>query len=221
MYPWVTHMHSHLEGECSHRCDYCYVQHYQRKFKLKKFTGPIRLNADELEVKYRKNRIIFLEHMNDICASTVGSDWIRAIIYHCKEYPDNQYVFQTKNPTRYPYFDWPKGSLFGCTIETNRHTEKFSKAPDPFQRYLDMTYWARFHRTFITIEPVLKFDPNVLFFWIKDIHPNFVNIGADSKGIVKPEDEPNANDLQELIRLLTREGIEIRQKWNLKRILDK
>jgi ribosomal protein L37AE/L43A len=26
MYPWVTHMHSHLRGACSHACPYCKEQ---------------------------------------------------------------------------------------------------------------------------------------------------------------------------------------------------
>lgn len=30
MYPWVTHTHTHLRGECPHGCRYCYVQAMER-----------------------------------------------------------------------------------------------------------------------------------------------------------------------------------------------
>jgi DNA repair photolyase len=42
MYPWVTHMHSHLRGACSHACPYCYVQAIiGRRFGGTAHTGPL------------------------------------------------------------------------------------------------------------------------------------------------------------------------------------
>jgi DNA repair photolyase len=97
MYDWVTHMHSHLRGQCPHECDYCYTQHMRcARF----YQGELKLNEKELKQNYGDGNIVFIEHMNDLFAEDVPEDFVRKILEHCGRYPRNQYVFQTKNPYR-------------------------------------------------------------------------------------------------------------------------
>ena len=136
MYPWVTHTHSHLEGKCPHACEYCYVQVLERRFKMNKYTGELRLNEDEFSVKYGTGRTIFVEHMNDLWAKEVNGNWIARVLAHCREFPDNTYVFQSKNPARFAeFFDYfPPSVMLLTTIETNRDIPGIGTAPSPERR---------------------------------------------------------------------------------------
>jgi len=72
-------------------------------------------------------------------------------------------------------------------------------------------------KLFVTIEPIMDFDLADLVTWIILIRPEFVNIGADSKGHKLPE--PSSDKVRQLIRMITAAGIEIREKHNLGRLL--
>jgi DNA repair photolyase len=216
-------MHTHLGGECSHKCSYCYVKN-TRRGRLQKYRGPLRLIEDELNVKYGQGKTIFIEHMNDLFARDVPHIFIRRIAAHCMDYPANTYVFQTKNPERYSEImnKLPKDIILGITMETNRYIPGISNAPIPEERYIafrPFLYHPRYDvplRKFITIEPILDFDVDILAARVKDIGPEFVNIGADSKGHGLPE--PPWEKVQELIARIQGSGIEIREKHNLERL---
>jgi len=217
MYDWVTHMHTHLAGECSHKCSYCYVQTGMARMSGK-YKGELRLVDSEFSVLYGKSRIIFIEHMNDLFAQSVPSEWIKKILFHCCDWQDNQYVFQTKNPFNALNFSskFPNNFIIGTTIETNRNIV-LSEAPAPVIRFLGLSRWKQEgKKVFVTIEPVMDFDIDILFGWLKQIKPEFVNIGADSKGCKLPE--PSADKILKLIELLQQDKIEIRKKVNLKRL---
>jgi DNA repair photolyase len=220
MYPWVTHMHAHLGGECSHKCSYCYVDN-PIGGRLGKFQGPIRLLKPEFDVKYGSEKAIFIEHCNDLFASDIPDNFIDKIIKHTTHYPKNFYVFQTKNPIRYKDFldKFPPKCIVGCTIETNRDMNKISKAPNPFNRYLEMKELSGKIQTFITCEPILDFDIEVLANWIVNIKPVFVNIGADSKN--HNLEEPSIEKVMELGKMISDAGIEVKEKRNLDRLRGK
>lgn len=215
MYPWVTHTHSHLGGECPHKCSYCYVKSFP--FRPAKYQGELRLIEKELLVNYGTGKTIFIENCNDMMAKSVPQEFINKIVMHCLKWPENDYVFQTKNPARYLTMDslFPERSLFGCTIETNRYYSLMGNAPAPSDRFLAMRELSR--RKFITIEPILDFDVNCLASWIDIIRPEFVNIGADSKHHNLPE--PTTDKIHSLIAKLNGYGIGIREKHNLERLL--
>jgi len=215
MYPWVTDMHSHLGGECPHKCGYCYVQRNPYGVHPR-WKGKIRLIEDELKVNYGSGKTIFIEHMNDMFADAIPPSWIHQILCHCTKYPDNTYVFQTKNPGRASLHLglFPDKFMLGTTIETNREY-KDSKAPSPEDRYSCMVLFEG-HKIFVTLEPIMDFDLDVLVKWLRDIKPDFVNVGADSKGCNLPEPPPEK--VQALINELQK-FTEIRNKSNLNRIL--
>ncbi len=218
MYPWVTHCHTHLAGECPHRCSYCYVQRGAARLSGK-YKGPLRLIEQEFKVNYGQGRTIFIEHLNDLFAEGVPDEWIERIVEHVWRFNRNWYVFQTKNPGRAIGFmrGLPAESSVGVTIETNRDTSAWSKAPSPTERAYGAHALLEWTSTFITIEPILDFDLAEFADLIRRCYPSFVNIGADSKGCGLPE--PPADKVRDLIRELHRLGIEIRQKTNLERIL--
>jgi len=181
-----------------------------------KYLGSIRILDKELSVKYGKDKTIFIEHCNDLFASSVSGDLIASILAHCCGWPKNTYVFQTKNPER--YFSWlrdmPENHILGVTIETNRCMANISKAPSPELRVEAMVELPG--RKFVTIEPVLDFDVDVLVDWICAIDPEFLNLGADSKDNYLPE--PTVEKISQLVQKLKKLGIDLREKHNLQRL---
>ncbi|MFH1230044.1 MAG: DUF5131 family protein [Planctomycetota bacterium] len=227
MYDFVTHMHSHLGGECPHKCSYCYVQ--KNRFGVPdRYKGEPRLIEKELLVNYGSGKTIFIEHMNDLFAYKIKYEWIKTICEHCKKYPDNKYIFQTKNPIRaLEYFEYfPSNFMIGTTIETNRKdTYKFSEAPYTWSRGQALKLFVdKGIQVFVTIEPITDFDitdefNNGLLDWMKEIKPAFINIGADSKNCNLPE--PSPEKVRALIEGLQGAGLTIKKKSNLRRILER
>lgn len=222
MYPWVTHTHNHLGGECPHRCSYCYVDN-PRFGRPARYTGPVRVIPDEFKVRYGTGRTIFVENMGDLFAVGVEDSAIAAVLAHCHEWPDNTYMFQTKNPAR--LLAWhaklPAHSIVGTTIESDRrHPDVMGTAPDPVERaaaMMELAQKAPGMVRFITVEPMLDCSPFALATLIAATRPGFVNIGIDSKGHGLPE--PSAAQIRELIAALKALGIEVREKHNLERLM--
>jgi hypothetical protein len=175
----------------------------------------------ELEVKYGSGKTIFIEHCNDMFSASVPTDMINLILEHCWKFTDNTYVFQSKNPARFiPFVNvgllFPPKIILGTTIETNRNIPDISKAPRPRERAEAMVSLPREIRKFITVEPVLDFDVDILAGWIAEIRPEFLNLGADSKGHNLPE--PTLDKILALTEKLAEYGIELREKHNLERL---
>jgi DNA repair photolyase len=218
MYPWVTHTHTHLGGECPHKCVYCYVDN-PRSGRPARYRGPLRLIEEEFAVNYGNGKTIFIENCNDLWAREVPHEFILRVLAHCKTWPDNTFVFQTKNTFRYSDFfeHIPANSVLGVTIETNRNIPDIGKAPSPSERLTGMLLVTRApFKKFITIEPVLDFDVEILAEWINRIHPDFLNLGADSKDHGLPE--PTVEKIFALVDKLKTYGIELREKHNLQRL---
>lgn len=210
MYDWVTHTWSPIVG-CSHQCSYCYVKSFRDLPVKPKLVGPF--------PPLGEGRTIFVGHMCDMWCRETDRDDIVRVLEHCRAFPKNKYVFQTKNPGRVIIEDHllPDSLLIGTTLETNRSllALKFSKAPDPINRAAALTHLDC--PTFITIEPILDFDLEPFLEMIRTCHPSFVNIGADSKGHKLPE--PSAFKVSNLIYRLGVGGIEVKKKSNLERLL--
>jgi len=218
MYPWVTHTHAELGGECEHKCKYCYVDN-PRWGRAPRYCGRVRLIEAETKTRLGSGRVIFKEHMNDLFAASVPADIVQMVLVHCQVWPENTYVFQSKNPDRFQFFNFPDSPLiFGTTIETNRDiSESVSVAPRPFDRMIAMSS-KNMHNVdkFVTIEPVMDFDVDILASWIDRIRPRFLNLGADSKNHNLPE--PPVDKVYALVEKLNEYGIELREKHNLSRL---
>jgi len=152
--------------------------------------------------------------------SWVKLNWIGRVINRCYDFPHNNYVFQSKNPKRFSeWFVTPKANIMlGTTIETDHYWDWNFKsgAPSIEERYNGMLHLPKGTIKFITIEPIMDFHLKSLMDMIRNIHPHFVTIGADSKG--HGLNEPSWEKVEALIVALGKEGIEIRQKTNLDRL---
>lgn len=232
MYSWTSHTWGVLRGECPHHCTYCYVQDMAKRFPLMKarYSGPVELVAAELQYPLGSGRTIFVEHLNDLFAYEVADSVIHAVLRACWAWSDNAFVFQSKNPARFSSFLHAKGFgmpgfppkiILGTTIESNRHYKNVMQdAPEPEARRVAMVGLRGLRPDlplFVTIEPILDFDVLPFVSGLEKIKPNFVNIGADSKGKNLPE--PTPEKVHKLIDELRARGIEIRQKHNLARLL--
>lgn len=228
MYNWAWTWNP-LGGECPHRCSYCSTNFLKKQYKVieSKYTGSPVLIEKELSSSLAKpddDKVIFVCNMTDLFADSVPSNAIEKILEHCREYPVNTYLFQTKNPKR--FFDFidndmfPEKTILGTTIETNKDDIVVSDAPKPNDRIpwmwelTDKKYSSKFKRM-VTLEPIMDFDVRELSLMIYNCHPDFVNIGADSKN--NNLSEPSEKKIQELI-LNLKKLTEVRLKDNLKRI---
>lgn len=218
MYNWITGTWNPLAGECPHKCVYCSTKSIPWKSVREKYSGELRLDEKAMKKNLGSGNTWFVCAQNDLWANTVPQDFIEEILHYCRRYDDNEYVFQTKNPVRYMRCGctFPSSSLFGCTIESTSNYG-VSHSPIPYERMLAMEKLES--RKFITIEPIMDCDVDVLSSWMNLIKPEFVNIGADSKNHYLPE--PSAGKIKALISEIQNAGIEIREKHNLERLLSK
>jgi len=213
MYPFVTHTWNAIKGECPHNCKYCYMKVYKQ--------SPLHFDEKELKVNLGEGNFIFVGSSCDMFAKEVNASWILKVLEHCRKYPNNTYLFQTKNPRHFIYFkdSYPKDTIFGITLETNRiHLiAGYTKAPLSEERVDALKVLSDYcHKTMITIEPIMDFDLEIMVKWIKAINPTWVNIGADSKGHNLPE--PSKEKIEALIKELDK-FTEVKKKDNLKRLL--
>lgn len=213
MYGFITHTWNPIKG-CEHDCSYCYLKTmYGGAYAM----NP-RLDLNELSTNLGTGNFIFVGSTTDMFGEFIPDENIKMVFDHCRKYPGNRYLFQSKNPIRFKYLkDWiPPTAILGTTLETNNYQNGFnSKAPSPVKRYLAMKDFDMFPKM-VSIEPIMDLDPGILTNWISNINPVFVSIGADSKG--SDLKEPNAATIKTLIRSL-RKVTEVILKDNLKRLL--
>lgn len=209
MYAFVTHTWNPIKGLCMHDCKYCYMKVWKQH--------PLRLVENELNDDLGENNFIFVGSSTDMFAYDVNYSWILRVLRVCRNYPNNTYLFQTKDPKRFSLFktQFPINSVFGTTIETNRDMTDISKAPSAIERaqYLCRDF---IKRKMITIEPILDFDLKEFVELIKKVNPEWINIGADSKG--HKLKEPSSEKIMLLKKELEKITI-IKNKKNLNRLL--
>ena len=207
MYGFVSHTWNTVKGTCNHDCSYCYVKRWGN-------LNPVRFDEKELRTKLGNGNFIFVGSSNDMFASDVSKEWIQRTIDHCNQF-DNQYLFQTKNPSRLLEFELPLNSVVCTTIESNRfYPEIMNNSPRPSARAEAMSRIDL--PKYVTIEPILEFDMDELVELIKSCNPIQVNIGADSGNHKLPE--PNREKVLLLIDKLNKFTI-VKQKKNLNRIV--
>lgn len=209
MYGFITHTWNPIKGECKHNCTYCYMKIWKQK--------PIHLVEKELKDNLGQDNFIFLGSSTDMFAEDVPKEWISKVLAQCRNYEGNTYLFQSKNPSRFWKFEreYPKNSIFGTTLETNRDMQDISKAQSAKARVSNMQ--ERFmEKKMVTIEPILDFDLEEFVDMIKKINPDWVNIGADSKNHNLPE--PNKEKVIRLIEEL-KKFTHIKKKHNLERLV--
>ncbi len=110
-------------------------------------------------------------------------------------------------PFRHYLCDFPKNAVLVATLETNRAEgySALSKAPAPpvrFERFRALD-WPR---KVLTLEPLLKFDHGELVEMVREIDPEYVWLGINSKRkakALKALPEPSADEFWKLRESLT------------------
>ncbi len=214
MYSWISTTRNYLAGKCRHNCSFCYVEDFKKIYPnvRKRYSGEYRLIEKELEKNEGSEKVIFVQDCGDLFEAGVPTQFIERVISHCTKF-DNTYLFQTKNPRRFKEFTFPKKTILGISLESNRDY-KLTKAPTPRKRAVDF-YGIDAPRKIVNVEPIMDFDLDVMVSWIKQIGPEFVSIGSDSKHHSLPE--PPAWKVNELISEL-KKFTSVKIKDNLKRL---
>ena len=208
MYGFVTHTWNPIKGKCIHDCRYCYMKVWKQK--------PLRLVEKELNEDLGSDNFIFVGSSTDMFAKDVPKEWISKVLAKCRNYK-NTYLFQTKNPMRFNDFkdEFPISSIFGTTLESNKN-HRVSFAQDVSARAVWLSDFKA-NSKMVTIEPIMDFDLVPFVIMIKNIKPQWVNIGADSKGHKLLE--PSKDKVLELIKELSK-FTKVIKKENLKRIME-
>lgn len=209
---------------CQHGCIYCWAEtlvenrlkHFGGKYKDGFFTP--KLVQDELEGAWRiKDAIVGVSLTGDMWGNWVPREWILKVIHKIKEADEsNRFLFQTKNPARYRRFvsHFPNNVILGTTIESN-YGFPVSKAPHPEKRYRaikDLSF-----PKFLSVEPIMAFNFNVLTTWIDNINPITIEVGADNYG--HHLTEPSAKDVKQLLKYLQEKGYNVIEKDGLSRLI--
>jgi hypothetical protein len=109
-----------------------------------------------------------------------------------------------------------KQAVLGTTIETNRIYPEMGKTVPPYERAYHMRKAGeQGYITTITIEPIMDFDLDEFVCLIRFANPNWVNIGADSKG--HNLTEPTYQKIL-LLKEQLEKFTEVRKKINLERL---
>ena len=212
MYSFVTHTWNTIKGRCPHGCHYCYMKRFGDQ-------PPHRFDEKELKTDLGTGNFIFLGSSCDMWADAIEADHILMTLNHCKKF-DNQYLFQSKNPTGIILFanELPRRSTIATTMESNRFHPEMGFAPAIVRRAAGLSVLRhRRFRTMVTVEPVMAFDPLLFAEIILSAHPEQVNIGANTNTKCRLN-EPTKEDVLELIGLLE-DKTTVHPKPNLKRII--
>lgn len=222
-----------IAGKCAHGCSYCYMNAMRKRWNNLKWEGPARLDPNAFKAKFKTGSRVFVQSISDLFSESVPTPMIFEVLEFTERIAierDITFIFQSRNVERMEYFaeEWlfPVGAVAGTTIETNRDG-LFQGPFDPVVR----AHFLRnvgdckdagvedFIKTFVTIEPVMKFDLHEMLGLIRGSAAKVVNIGADSKrsGL----EEPSRDELLALIGGLREMGVEVNLKKNLERILGK
>lgn len=212
MFPFITETWNPLAiRKCSFGCTYCWAEGLKqtrlagslRYMMLNQQNATCAVIEKDLERKFKAEDFVFVGTMGDMFAPDIPSEAIQRILNVTKLYLKTNYLFLTKNPNRYKEFlnTFLKfNATLGATIETNRDTKQFSKAPDTQQRFWEM-YDLEYSPKFLSIEPIMDFDLTEFADQIRNI-PNLtkIAIGYDNYNHGLPE--PELAKTKELIQRL-------------------
>ena len=219
MYP-NTFTWNPIKGFCPHDCSYCYMKNIRHRFNQ---VSKVPYFEERELINLGSGKTIFVGSSCDMWGDFIPDVWIWTVLNHVKKYPDNRYLFQSKNPVRFIEFFslLPEKCHIGTTIETDCFNEMFmGSTPLPMDRAIALRVAGckvlDEKERFITVEPIMEFKLNEFVNLLSKADPNYINIGADSGNNHLPEPAPEK--IIQLIDLLE-EFTEVRLKKNLRRLL--
>jgi hypothetical protein len=136
-----------------------------------------------------------------------------------RDRPGQTFYFQSKAPACFKPFlkDFPDNVVLLTTLETNRDEgyQAISKAPPPSIRF-EQFKALEYPRKVLTLEPLLKFDHNVMVEMVREVNPEYVWLGINSKRRFKALQalpEPTADEFWTLHDVLS-DFVEVKAKSN-------
>ena len=174
---------------CNFYCSYCWARKLaEGKLKRSYPNGFIpTTHPDRFNRHFKPDDFVFPVSMGDIAFAPFLI--LNTIIECAKRHPATKFVLCSKDPVRYRQAAfYPPNIYLGTTLET---TEDFavSYAPSVKERYHEMMKLYHQHK-FISIEPIMNFDLKQFVWWIEDIKPEIIEVGADNYHNNLPEPEP-------------------------------
>lgn len=162
-------------------------------------------------------KIIFVAGSGDIsfCPIDFTRQIIARISQHGERCPHKTYYLQSKRPACFgPILaELPKNVILVTTLETNRDAgyAEISKAPLPSERFRQFRE-LKYPRKVVTIEPIMDFDLHIFSQWIRELRPEYVWIGFNSRPASVTLPEPSLEKVEALMQGLAEAGIQVRGK---------
>ena len=205
---------------CRFECTYCNARK-MAETRLKHLPRYVdgfnpRLIEEELGRSFHPGELIFVGYMGDISFAT--KDEVFRILTHIEEVcPKTSFLFCSKNPAIYSSWDidYSDNLYLGTTIESNRDY-KLSKAPPPVDRFWYMSQFCHAKRKFLSIEPIMDFDLDILLNWVRRIEPSIVEVGVDNYHNHLPE--PPWEKVEALLSALQKFVPKVVEKDELRRL---
>ena len=177
---------------CLFDCSYCNA----RKAALTRFKHLARykdgfkphLVESELDRKFKPGEFIFVTYMGDIAFASIEEIYL--ILDRIKQFPETRFLIQTKCPAIFKGwgFLFPPNVYLGTTLETDK-PHSFSEAPIPEVRAKWLAHFPHPHK-FVSIEPIMDFEPKYFLYMIENIKPEIIEVGADNYHNHLPEPNP-------------------------------
>ena len=214
MYPGISDTHNAVKGKCPHGCSYCYMNKLYKRRLIK--PQETYLDMKMLDANLGKGKFIFIGNSCDMWADSVPDLFIYEALKQANKFPENKYLFQSKNPIRFLQFSdaLPQNCCTGATIETNRIYPCMGNTPPPEDRAMAIDCKPA-GECFIAIEPILDFDLDDFKALLSNAAPDYIYIGADSGNNHLPE--PAKEKILELIAELEKFTTVVKKK-NLGRL---
>ena len=197
---WCDFTINPIKGLCKENCFYCYARRIYQRFKL---DPTIRLDMSVFDKLPKKPSRIFVCSTHDIMGDWISEEWIWSIMERTKKTPQHIFLFLTKNPSRYDYFNIPLNCWLGVTA-----TFKYGERCDILLRHLKSS-----NRRFISFEPLLAEISSS--YYLDKI--DWIIIGAMT-GAGGKEHQPKREWIKDLAGNASENNIPVFMKSNLQKI---
>jgi hypothetical protein len=223
MFPFITQTWNPMAiRKCSFGCIYCWAEGLKltrlkdtnryKMLNLNNATCAV-LDTPLTMPKFKAEDFVFVGTMGDMFAPDIPSEAIVETLELMRYDLKTNYLFLTKNPSRYKEFlnTFLKfNAWLGTTVETNRDTSHYSKAPQPHTRLFELGD-IEYPRKFLSIEPIMDFDLEIFFEQIGHVdYLKKIAIGYDNYNHGLPE--PSLEKTKKLIEWLRGRGYEVIEK---------
>jgi len=194
---------------CQCGCSYCYARDiamrfegtFEPRFRPERLAAPINTRVPdkaETDIGYRN---VFVCSMADLFGEWVPQEWIDAVLEACRNSPQWNYLFLTKNPARLPLIDFPENAWVGTTVDVQ------ARVKPAIEAFRNVKATVRF----VSCEPLREsvvFPTMEMFDW--------VIIGGQSKTSREGEAQPQWEWVWSLTQKARDDGCKVYWKPNLR-----